>query len=215
MNQLIITGGEGSLGQAVARAFAGPDWEIEAPGRSRLDVTDAVTINRYFSGRRVDLLVCAAGITRDARLSGVTEISWDEVLAVNFQGAADCAAAVTPGMLDRQAGHIIFVSSYSAVHPPLGQVSYATAKAALLGLTTTLSRRLGSHGIRVNAILPGFLETAMTRSVTATRRQQILADHQLGRFNTPDAVAGFIGFLHHELPHTSGQVFQLDSRTPE
>ena len=215
VNQLIITGGKGGLGQAIAAAFVGPDWEIDAPGRSRLDVTDGTAIKRYFFGRQVDLLVCAAGITRDARLSGITELAWDDLVATNFGGAASCAAAAIAGMLERQTGHIIFISSNSAVHPPIGQVPYATAKASLLGLTRSLSSRLGSRGIRVNAILPGFLETGMTESVTATRRRQILADHQLGRFNTPAAVAGFIHFLHHQLRHTSGQVFQLDSRTPE
>jgi 3-oxoacyl-[acyl-carrier protein] reductase len=115
-------------------------------------------------------------------------------------------------MLARGCGHVIFVSSFSAVHPPPGLAAYATAKAALLGLTRDLAGRCGSRNIRVNSVLPGFLETRMTHNVTAKRRAAVLAEHVLGTFNTPAAVAGFLHFLHHRLPHTSGQVFQLDSR---
>ncbi len=212
MNHLVITGGQGALGQAVAAAFHGPLWQIDAPGHADLDVTDAATVAAWFNRRPVDLLVCAAGIVRDAPLARLTESAWDEVIAVNLTGAAACAAAVLPGMRERGSGHVIFISSFSARHPPPGQTAYATAKAALLGLTHQLACRHGRHGIRVNAILPGFLETPMTRHVTAARRAAILADHNLTTFNTPAAVAGFIHHLHHQLPHTSGQIFQLDSR---
>ena len=167
---------------------------------------------RYFDTAPVDLLVCAAGIIRDAPLLRFTEAAWNEIWQVNFKGAAICAEAVLPGMVARKAGHIIFISSYSALHPPLGQVAYATAKAALLGLVADLSVRHGLSNIRVNAVLPGFLQTRMTESVTEQRRAEILAAHTLGRFNTCTEAAGFIRFLHHDLPHTSGQVFQLDSR---
>lgn len=215
MNHLVITGGSGGLGRAVIDTFTCHEWEIAAPGRTDLDVTDSGAIRGFFESRPADLLICAAGITRDALLAGTIESAWDEVLAVNYQGAADCAAAVLPRMIEQGAGHIIFISSYSAIHPPAGQVAYGTAKASLLGLTRSLAGRHGVHGIRVNAILPGFLETGMTRSVPEKRKTEILGSHQLGRFNTPAAVAGFIRFLHYGLPHTSGQSFQLDSRCRE
>jgi 3-oxoacyl-[acyl-carrier protein] reductase len=212
MNHLVITGGCGGLGSALLAAFHSPHWHLAAPGRHQLDVTQPAAVRGYFAGRAVDLVVCAAGITRDAPLARLDEAGWDEVIAVNFTGAAACAAAVLPGMVARGAGHLVFLSSFSALQPPAGQVAYATAKAALLGLTRRLAHRHGGHGIRVNAILPGFLETALTRQVTAKRRAEILAAHSLGAFNTPAAVAGFIHHLHHCLPHTSGQFFQLDSR---
>ena len=163
---------------------------------------------------RVDLLVCAAGTIRDLPLARMEESSWDEVFAVNFKGSAACAAAVLPGMIARGRGHIVFISSYSALHPQVGQAAYATAKAALLGLTASLALENGHHGIRVNAILPGFMETNMTSTVSSRRKAEILGDHSLGRFNTPNAVAHFIRYLHEHLPETSGQVFQLDSRLP-
>lgn len=91
-------------------------------------------------------------------------------------------------------------------------MAYATAKAALLGLTTALADEHGPSGLRVNAILPGFLETKMTRAVSGKRKSEVLENHALGRFNTPDAVAAFIFHLQEDLPHTSGRIFQLDSR---
>lgn len=208
----VITGGTGSLGRAVADALRSPGWAIAAPGSRELDVRDKAAIHRYFDQRPVDLLVCAAGMTRDAPLIRLTEDVWDETWAVNFNGAALCADAVLPGMLARGAGHIVFISSFSALHPPVGQAAYAAAKAALLGFVADLAPGCGASNIRVNAVLPGFLETRMTEAVTERRRNEILAAHTLGRFNTCREAAGFIRFLHHDLPHTSGRVFQLDSR---
>lgn len=214
VNHLVITGGTGGLAQTILQAFGSDEWSLAAPSHEELDVSDSRAVRDYFRSRRVDLLVCAAGITRDAPLSRLDEMAWDEVFAVNYQGAAESAAMALPQMIGQGHGHIVFISSHSALHPPMGQVAYAAAKAALLGLTKSLARQHGKHGIRVNAILPGFLETRMTTAVSPQRKDRILADHQLGRFNTPVAVGKFIRHLHDELPHTSGQVFQLDSRIP-
>ena len=212
MLQLVITGASGGLGSALVAAFHSPQWQLATPSHRELDVTDAAAVRGFFAGRAVDLLVCAAGLTRDAPLARLTESAWDEVIAVNFGAAQACAAAVLPGMLARGGGHLVFISSFAAQHPQPGQAAYATAKAGLLGLTQRLAVRHGRHGIRVNAILPGFMETPMTRPVSAARRAAVLAEHALGTFNTPAAVAGFIHYLHHQLTHTSGQFFQLDSR---
>jgi len=212
MKHAVITGGGGGLGQALLGAFSTPGWEVAAPGRQELDVTVPESVQSYFQTRPVDLLVCNAGITRDSLLSRLQEPEWDQVLDVNYHGALRCAEAVLPAMVKQGGGHIVFISSYSAVHPPLGQVAYAAAKAALLGLTRDLTSRYGPYGIRVNAILPGFLETKMTALVSEKRRGEVLASHSLGRFNTVSEVAAFIRFLEESLPHTSGQIFQLDSR---
>jgi 3-oxoacyl-[acyl-carrier protein] reductase len=212
VDQLFITGGSGGLGQAIVETFASPCWEVTAPSRHEFDVSDLGGIQTKLKSRKVDLLVCAAGITGDLPLMRLDEMTWADVFAVNYQGAANSAAAVLPQMVERGSGHVIFISSFAALHPAIGQAAYATAKAALLGLTTSLAQQYGHHGIRINAILPGFLETRMAESVTDKRKSDILADHTLGRFNTPQAVAKFIRFLHEDLAHTSGQVFQLDSR---
>jgi len=208
----VITGGRGGLATALARHLRENGWQVSAPARAELDVTDLPAIGRYFEGKAIDLLVCAAGSIADQVLAKTQPEAWDALWSTNFSGAAACATAALPAMLRAGAGHIVFISSHSAFHPPPGQAAYAAAKAALLGLTRDLSQRHGPANIRVNAILPGFLETPMTRSVPEKRRAAVLADHALGRFNTAAAVAGFILQLHDHLPHTSGQVFQLDSR---
>ena len=212
VKHLVITGANGGLGKAIVEEFVAASWQIAAPTHEELDVADSAAIQGYFNSRPVDLLICAAGIIRDAPLSRLDEATWDKVLAVNYHGAAASAAAALPQMIERQSGHVLFISSHSAIHPPRGQAAYATAKSALLGLTTNLAQRNGRFGVRVNAILPGFLETAMTESVAEKRRAEVLSGHVLGRFNTPATVARFIRHLHEELTYTSGQVFQLDSR---
>ena len=211
--QAIITGGSGGLGSMIAEELRSNGWTVESLGSGDLDLTDGHAVAAYFQNRVPDLLVCAAGITRDAPLLRLDEAAWDETYQINFQAARRCAAEVLPGMIGRKAGHIIFISSQSALHPPVGQAAYAAAKAALLGLTTDLAARHGSHNIRINTILPGFLETRMTESVSGKRREEVLVAHHLARFNTTQAVAAFIRFLHENLPHTSGQVFRLDSRS--
>lgn len=212
LQHLVVTGGEGALAKAIASEFDRPDWRVSNPGRGELDVEDCVSIESFFKAQHVDLLVCAAGIIRDAPLARLTDDDWEKTLAVNFTGAARCARAVLSGMIERQRGQIIFISSQSALHPPAGQAAYASAKAALLGLTRDLATAHGIHGIRVNAILPGFLETPMTAAVHERRLAQVQAEHVLGTFNTCGNVASFIRHLHERLPCTSGQVFQLDSR---
>ena len=208
----VVTGGTGTLGSAIADELRHAGWTVDAPSSRDLDMRRTEEIERYFSHRETDLLVCAAGIIRDAPLARLTEAAWDEVWDVDFRGALACARAVIPGMAARGGGHIVFISSQSAVSPPPGQAAYAAAKAALLGLTRDLASLHGPSNIRVNAILPGFLETRMTVDVGEKRRSEVIASHSLGRFNTCESVAGFIRHLHEELPHTSGQVFQLDSR---
>lgn len=208
----VITGGTGSLGSAVAETLQCPGWVIDSPGSQQLDMRDPTAIQQYFHERPVNLLVCAAGIIRDAPLARLSEEAWDETWAINFKGAAACAKAVVPVMAAKGAGHIVLISSFSALHPPIGQTAYATAKAALLGFVTDMAKRHGSSNIRINAVLPGFLETAMTAAVSDRRQVEILSEHQLGKLNTCQTAAKFIRFLHHEMPHTSGQIFQLDSR---
>lgn len=210
--QVVITGGEGGLARAIHSAFLAGGHQVLAPGRTELDVTDEAAVKDYFRAHSPDLLVCNAGITRDAPLAKLRESDWDEVLAVNLRGAANCASAALKGMIRERSGHIVFISSYSAIHPPTGQAAYAAAKAGLIGLGKSLAKEVGPAGIRVNIILPGFLETKMTGSLSPERRDQVKSGHALGRFNTPEAVAAFLLTLHLHLPHTSGQAFQLDSR---
>ena len=208
----VISGGKGDLAHSIATHLIEQGFEVKTPGRAQLDVTQADSIREYFMLHQADLLICNAGITSDSPLIHLTESQWDEVLAVNLRGSIRCAAAAIESMKGRGGGSIVLISSYSAIHPPIGQSAYATAKAALLGYIKELAAETGKHNVRVNAILPGFLDTRMTKTVRKQRKEEILEEHSLQRFNTKQAVASFICFLHQQLPHTSGQVFQLDSR---
>lgn len=208
----LITGGDGGIARALSSVLQADGWTASAPGRSELDVTNPSSVTGFFNGRSDDLLVCTAGITRDMPLARMKAEDWDAVVNVNLTGAARCARATLPNMIARGNGHIIFLSSHSALHPPAGQAAYAAAKAALIGLTRSLAREVGCRGVRVNCLLPGFLETKMTGTVSVVRKASVLSSHVLGRFNTPEHVARFIHFLHTDMPNTSGQIFQLDSR---
>lgn len=212
LKRVIITGGTGGLGKSISQIFATGGWEVLALGRRDLDLTDQAAVSEFFSAHDCDLLICAAGMVSDQPLIKTDESTWDEVIATNFISARNCALAAVPAMLKKGVGHVVFISSYAANHPAVGQAAYATAKAAILGFTRDLAHRYGSNKIRVNAILPGFMETPMTEQVSEKRREEVRDSHVLKEFNTPAATAEFILFLEERLPHTSGQVFQLDSR---
>ncbi|MDX1681229.1 MAG: SDR family oxidoreductase [Akkermansiaceae bacterium] len=212
---VIITGGAGDLAREMAACFRKAGYEVASPGRAELDVTAADAPQRYFEGREPELLICNAGITRDQPLVKLKEKDWDAVMQVNLRGVLNCVRPAIEAMKAKQGGgggHIVLISSHSAIHPPIGQAAYATAKAALIGLVTDLAQAHGADNIRVNAVLPGFLETKMTAKVSEARKQQVIAEQALGRLNTCEQVASFIRALHEDLVHTSGQVFHLDSR---
>lgn len=212
MKKAIITGGTGGLGSAIATHLLSHHWQVLQLSRQNLDLSTPSAIHTYFSSEPCDLLICAAGIIRDQPLSTMESHTWDQVFQVNYTAAHHCAEAALPAMVKKGKGHIIFISSYAAIHPAIGQAAYATAKAALHGLTKTLAHTHGKNGIRINTILPGFLETPMTSAVSEKRRKIIKSLHTLGTLNTPQAAAGFIHYLHEHMPHTSGQIFSLDSR---
>ncbi len=212
LKRAIITGGTGGLGSAIARKLEEEKWEVLALGRSDLNLLDAEAVGEFFVRNSCDLLVCAAGVVKDETLFRMSESTWDEVFLLNYSAARLSALAALQRMVERRSGHIVFLSSYAAKHPVTGQAAYATAKAALLGLTKELAAAYGPYGIRINAVLPGFVETPMTQEISKGGRDEVLKQHTLGKFNTPAAVANFISFLHAHLPCTSGQVFQLDSR---
>ena len=212
MKRIVITGGTGGLGSAIALKFRETGWDVISLGSKDLDLTDADAVKAFFTKARCDLLVCAAGIIRDQPLAKMTESEWDEVFGVNFSAARRCAEAALPEMEKRGIGHVIFISSYAALHPAVGQAAYGAAKAALLGLTKEFAEEYGGSGVRVNAVLPGFLETPMTLAVSKERKESIRNLHFLKRFNTVEMAAEFIWFLEEKMAAASGQAFPLDSR---
>lgn len=210
--QAVIIGGNSQLGVAAKQELISSGWRVDAWGRCDLDVRDPGSVKRIESKPRIDLLICAVGCVEDSSILRMSEDAWNDVWMVNYDGVRHCAAAAIPSMQQHGAGHIVFISSQSAFHPPAGQANYAASKAALIGLAQDLAREQGRWNIRVNVILPGWIESPMTAQLCPKHRAEAQATHALGRFNTWSTVARFIIHLHNELPHTSGQVFQLDSR---
>jgi 3-oxoacyl-[acyl-carrier protein] reductase len=210
----LITGGGGDLAQATKHELEAQGWLVIAPAHAQMDVTDKAQVQSVFGSlERLDLLIHNAGFTRDALMLKMSESDFHEVLTVHLKGAFLTSQAALKLMVKQRAGHIIHIGSYSALSGPAGQTNYAAAKAGVIGLTQSLAAEYGPRGIRANCVLPGFLETRVTRHLLEdeTQRRRILSEHALGHLNTPQDAARFIAFLHH-LPAISGQVFQLDSR---
>lgn len=212
MKRAIITGGTGGLGRAVASRLRSESWEVICLGRMDLDFLDVEGVGRYFRENGCDLLICAAGAIRDKPILKMAEADWDEIFWLNYTVAERCARAVVSGMVENGGGQVIFISSYAAVRPAVGQAAYATAKAALVGLAKDLAEEFGRKKVRFNVVAPGFLETPMTAAVSEKRRGIVRSSHFLGDLNTPEMAADFIWFLAGCMPMTSGQFFQLDSR---
>jgi len=147
---------------------------------------------------RIDVLVNNAGILRDAQLvkwrdgsvdRTMTEADFQAVVDVNLTGVFRVTREVVPHMIRQGAGVILSASSVVAWHGNFGQTNYAAAKAGVVALTQTWARELGRHGIRVNAVAPGFIDTDMARSVPPRVLQDVVAHTPLGRIGSPDEVA--------------------------
>lgn len=208
----VITGGGGDLAVAIAAELRDQRFRIYAPVHDELDVTSPEKVREFFrtlSG--IDLLINNAGCRDDVVVAKMSEAQWDAVLATNLRGAFLCSQAASLKMMAQRSGHIINIGSFSAKFGTLGQGNYAAAKAGLIGLTQSMARELGKRNVRVNCVLPGFLETRFTARMAEQRKQNALEMHELRKFNTVMDAARFIAFLE-TMPSVSGQVFQLDSR---
>jgi len=210
----VITGGAGDLAQSIANELQQAGFKVLAPGREELDVTNADSVRTFFTGlKQIDLLVNNAGVCRDVSVVKMSEEEFDHVVDVNLKGAFLVSQAAVKLMSKKRHGHIVNIGSYSALSGPAGQANYASAKAGLIGFTQSIAKEYGARNIRANCVLPGFLETKMTRHLLedAAWRENLMSQHTLGRLNTAQDVARFIVFLH-RFENISGQVFQLDSR---
>ncbi len=194
--------------------------EIKAIGKQCLpvmaDVSSASDVARLVEEtiaayKRVDILVNNAGINRDQLLLRMSEEDWDKVLAVDLRSVFLCTKAVLRHMAKQRWGRIISLSSIVGIVGNKGQANYASAKAGIIGFTRSIAKEVASHGITVNAVAPGFIDTEMTRQLREEWKQELKKRIPVGDFGSPRDVAEAVAFLaSEEARYITGQVLGID-----
>ncbi len=218
----VITGGARGIGEAIATTMANLGaniilWDVledqakataeklakahgvKAAGAG-VDVTKADSVDaavdaavKEFGG--IDILVNNAGITRDGLIIRMKEEDWDLVLAINLKGVWQCTKSVGRVMLKARGGSIVNIASVVGVMGNAGQANYSASKAGVIGLTKTSAKEFASRGVRVNAVAPGYIRTAMTDKLTDEQRKRMQDLIPLQELGTPEDVADAAAFL--------------------
>ena len=159
----------------------------------------------------IDILVNNAGITKDGLMLRMTEEQWDSVINANLKSAFNYIHACLPIMMRQKGGSIINMASVVGVHGNAGQANYAASKAGMIALAQSVAKEMGPKGIRLNTIAPGFIETAMTASLSEEIREDWKKKIPLRRAGQPEDIANTALFLASDLSsYISGQVIQVD-----
>jgi len=214
----LVTGASGGIGGAIAKALHGAGATVGLSG-TRLEplealaaelgdrvhvlpcnLSDAEAVNALPKQAveamgRVDILVNNAGITRDNLVMRMSEDEWAQVLEVNLTSTFRLCKGVLRGMMKARWGRIVNISSVVGTTGNPGQANYAAAKAGMVGMSKSLAYEVASRGITVNAIAPGFIETAMTAKLTDDQKSAILGQIPTGRMGTPEEIAAGVVFL--------------------
>ena len=233
----IVTGASRGIGEAIARKFCQAGASVMLCSRSAESVAaiaeslssnggDAKATQADISNKadvealvdltlqeftRVDILVNNAGITRDTLFMRMKDEDWDAVIQTNLTGTTYCMRAVTRPMMRQRSGRIINISSVIGIVGNAGQANYAASKAGMIGLTKSVAKEVGSRGITVNAITPGFITTDMTEKISETDQQKMLEMIPAGSFGTPEDVAETALFLASDAArYITGQAIQVD-----
>lgn len=160
---------------------------------------------------KIDILVNNAGITKDTLIMRMKEEDFDNVIDVNLKGTFNCAKHASAIMLKQRFGKIINMTSVVGIAGNAGQVNYAASKAGVIGLTKSLAKELGSRGITVNAVAPGFINTDMTASLSEKVKEEASKNIPLKRLGDPEDVANLVGFLASDAAnYITGQVINVD-----
>jgi NAD(P)-dependent dehydrogenase (short-subunit alcohol dehydrogenase family) len=218
----LVTGAAGGIGRAITAALSaegarvvGVDLDADG-GCLRCDVTEreeveAVVERVVGEHGGLDLLVHAAGITRDGVLWKLEDPDWSAVMRVNLDAAFLLLRAAAPHLRRSTRGAAVLISSINGERGKLGQANYAASKAGLIGLARSAARELGRDGARVNVVAPGIVTTAMTESLPEEIRERAVAETVLGRPGRPEDVANAVVFLCSGLArHVTGQVLRVD-----
>lgn len=217
----VVTGAARGIGQAIALQLASDgadlalcdvqaEWlaettaKVQALGRRAqayaMNVAVSASVTEGIAQiladfGRIDVLVNNAGITRDALLIRLSEDDWDAVLDVNLKGAFLVTKAVVKSMMKQRSGAIVNIASVVGLMGNAGQANYTASKAGLIALTKTTAKELGSRNIRVNAVAPGYIRTAMTEQLPEAAKTAMLNMIPLGRIGEPEDVAKAVAFL--------------------
>ena len=235
----LITGASRGIGRAIAVDLARNGADVVLAGRDAAaleetvaavkgargdarhlvvtgDVTDSSAVEGFVSQTvgafgRVDFAVANAGQSVDSLLLRLKPEGIEQMLSVNLKSAFYLCGAVAKPMMKQRSGSIVLMSSIVGIMGNAGQAAYSAAKAGLLGLTKSLAKELGSRNIRVNAVAPGLIETAMTEKMPDQAREYLLAQAALGRAGTPEDVSGAVTFLCSEAAgYITGQTLVVD-----
>ena len=218
----LITGASRGIGRACALELAAAGAAIAVTYRSDADGAAAVVSEIEAAGGRalalaadvavaeeahalvarceeelgeIDALVCNAGITRDNLIARISTQDFDDVIATNLGGAFHVCQAAARRMLRRRRGSIVTMSSIVGIHGNAGQTNYSASKAGLIGLTKSLAKEIGSRGVRVNCIAPGYIATELTDVLPDNAREALLGSTPLGRLGEPEDIARCVRFL--------------------
>jgi 3-oxoacyl-[acyl-carrier protein] reductase len=235
----LVTGASRGIGRAIAVDFASHGASVAIAGRDREaldataaacrkahsdaqplvligDVSDAAVVDSFVKQTvetfgRLDFAIANAGQSQDGLLLRLKPESLDRLISVNVNSAFYLCAAAARVMIKQHSGSIVLVSSIVGMTGNAGQSAYAASKAALLGLTKSLAKELGSRNIRVNAVAPGLIETAMTERMPDAAREYLLKQTALGRPGQPEDVSGVVRFLCSDAAgYVTGQTLVVD-----
>lgn len=159
----------------------------------------------------IDILVNNAGLTRDGLLARMSDEDWHDVIATNLGGVFHTCRAAARGMMKRRSGAIVNISSIVGLHGNPGQTNYSASKAGIIGFTKALARELGNRGVRANVVAPGYVDTRLTQVIADDMKELMLENTPLGRFGTPEDIAGAVRFLSSdEAAFITGEVLLVD-----
>ncbi|HMB93748.1 MAG TPA: 3-oxoacyl-[acyl-carrier-protein] reductase [Rhodothermales bacterium] len=235
---VLVTGGTRGIGRAIVEAFAEAGARVAFTYRSSTDEAEALKQSLQESGTEVlvfqgdaadseaanaavqgvlnawgtlDVLVNNAGITRDNLMLRMSEDDWDAVINTNLKSLFNFAKAVYRPMMKQRGGRIVNISSVVGVTGNPGQTNYAASKAGIIGFSKSLAKELGSRGVTVNVVAPGYVETDMTAELPEAAREAMLGIVPLRRPATPEDIAGAVLFLASpSASYITGQVLQVD-----